>query len=352
MNNIPRQKLKEIILQYGHSLCDDPKRCGAFLLDFCGQYRKEVSVLVNALKEKVALDLLASSSNVPLEVKIAQLTKRLQDNLGLTQEAARWAVESWGVALGVISEKDLKVDSPSPPHHVASKKRREKVNHAPVTLSPPSPPPPQTFSPPQAPQKKSDSRWTTLAWFLGASTALIAIAAIIPRLSPQEEVITPTPAPIPTPTRPIIPTPTPVPIPTRPIIPIPTLTSFDADSARRLAQTYLNAKPALFAPPFDRNLLASVTTGRRYGKAIDSMDWLRSSGAYYRYKTSEVLRVRNFSGSGSQPTIEVLVSEDRVFYKNGKVDSSRTTFGAEQEWFIFTFQQDGGIWKVENTESS
>jgi tricorn protease-like protein len=108
MNNFPQQKLREIILQYGRSLCDDPRRCEALLRDFCGQYRQEVSVLVSALKERVAADLLASPHSVPSAILLARLTKRLQDDLGLTQEAARWAVESWALALGVISEVNLR----------------------------------------------------------------------------------------------------------------------------------------------------------------------------------------------------------------------------------------------------
>ena len=104
MKDFPRQKLREIILQYGRSLCDEPRRCEAFLQDFCGQYRKEVSVLVIALKERVPNELLASQSSTPPVVLLARLTKRLQDNVSLTEDSARWAVESWGLALGVISE--------------------------------------------------------------------------------------------------------------------------------------------------------------------------------------------------------------------------------------------------------
>lgn len=131
----------------------------------------------------------------------------------------------------------------------------------------------------------------------------------------------------------------------------PPQSSFDADSASRVAQKYLNAKYAVFAPPFDEDLLASVATGRRYNKAIDSIKWLKENNAHYVYKTSEVLTHTNFKDLGSHPTIKVLVSEDRVFFKNGEVDSSNnTTSGAESKWFIFTFQQDRGTWKVENTE--
>lgn len=45
MNNLPGQKLQEIVTQYGHLVYHDPKLCKALLKDFCGQYRKEIAVL-------------------------------------------------------------------------------------------------------------------------------------------------------------------------------------------------------------------------------------------------------------------------------------------------------------------
>jgi hypothetical protein len=114
MNDLPKQKLREIILQYGRSVCDDSQRCEALLRDYCGQYRGEISVLVNALKEKVAADLLSSQNTVPLEVLLARLTQRLQDNLYLEKEAARWAVESWALALGVTANPESKISQSTP----------------------------------------------------------------------------------------------------------------------------------------------------------------------------------------------------------------------------------------------
>ncbi len=104
MNDIPRQKLCEIIAQYGHSLGDDPRRTEALLRDFCSEYKREIFVLVSALREQVADDLLASQDSMPYEVLLAQLTRRLQDNLALAEDAARWAVESWALALEVIEQ--------------------------------------------------------------------------------------------------------------------------------------------------------------------------------------------------------------------------------------------------------
>ena len=56
MHELPRQKLKLIIAKYGVALHEDSKRCEAFLRDFCGQCRKEISLLINAQKKKFQLN--------------------------------------------------------------------------------------------------------------------------------------------------------------------------------------------------------------------------------------------------------------------------------------------------------
>ena len=106
MNYLPRQQLYKLVATYGRSLCDDPRRCEALLKDTCGQYRPEIAVLVGALREGVAADMLASQNSVPQTVLLARLTKRLHDNQALTEDAAKWGVESWALALGLISAPD------------------------------------------------------------------------------------------------------------------------------------------------------------------------------------------------------------------------------------------------------
>jgi hypothetical protein len=78
MHDAPRQKLRELIIEYGRSLCDDPRRCEAFLKDYCGQYKQEIFVLVSALKNRVADDLLKTSASVPQSILLARLNKRLE----------------------------------------------------------------------------------------------------------------------------------------------------------------------------------------------------------------------------------------------------------------------------------
>src|SRR5215813_4768503 len=107
MEDEPRQKLGELIAAYGRALVDNPGRCEGLLRDVCSTYRREIAVLVSALKEGVAAELRTASVGVPTRVVLARLTQRLQDNLGLTAEAARWAVESWALALGALSSQEL-----------------------------------------------------------------------------------------------------------------------------------------------------------------------------------------------------------------------------------------------------
>ena len=144
MNDLPRQKLRELITQYGRSLCDDPRRCEALLKDYCGQHKREIFVLVNALKSRVAEDLIKTSAGVPLALVMGRLNQRLEDELGLAENAARWAVESWAWALGVsVASVERHRPAPEPP----------RVEHRLKEVEPPYPPvaPPAPSSPPLKP---------------------------------------------------------------------------------------------------------------------------------------------------------------------------------------------------------
>jgi hypothetical protein len=107
MNDEPRRTLRELIARHGPGLCSDARRCEGLLRDLCGGHRREVNTLVGALRERVPLDLLASRNSVPTGLLLSRLAKRLEDQLALTADASRWAVDSWALALGVVSEVEL-----------------------------------------------------------------------------------------------------------------------------------------------------------------------------------------------------------------------------------------------------
>ncbi len=100
MNDLARRKLSELIAQYGSALGDDPRQLRALLSDLCPGCKREVHVLVAAAEQRVPAELLNAAGS-PYEVTAGRLARRLTSDLALTEEAARWAVESWAVALGI-----------------------------------------------------------------------------------------------------------------------------------------------------------------------------------------------------------------------------------------------------------
>jgi hypothetical protein len=155
MNDLPRHTLARIISENGRAICDTPKRVEALLRDLCGAHRREINIITGALEERVAADLMSAGNSVPREVLLARLAARLRDNLAYTPEAARWGVETWAFALGILSEAELQ--------------ERARTNSAEADGSDVSPPvrapkPTATGVSSSSPQKESQSpRGTTYA---------------------------------------------------------------------------------------------------------------------------------------------------------------------------------------------
>lgn len=105
MNDLVKKKLVEIVLKHGRKPLSDPRLCESLLKDYCGQYKKEIFVLVCAVREQVASDLLTSQGSMPREMLYSLLIKRLQNNLALTEEASKWAVETWSLALAELPDE-------------------------------------------------------------------------------------------------------------------------------------------------------------------------------------------------------------------------------------------------------
>ncbi|MBN1261205.1 MAG: WD40 repeat domain-containing protein, partial [Anaerolineae bacterium] len=103
MNNNIQKTLKQIVERYGPDAYATPQRCEALLRDLAGKHKREIFVLVSALEEGVVNDLQTQHSQVPIDVTVARAAAKLQAALALTEDAARWAVETWAFALGLLS---------------------------------------------------------------------------------------------------------------------------------------------------------------------------------------------------------------------------------------------------------
>jgi ARC6-like, IMS domain len=116
--------------------------------------------------------------------------------------------------------------------------------------------------------------------------------------------------------------------------------------ASDLIGRWLDAKQKIFAPPFDRQLLAKMTTGILYGDTIKAIDYLTSTNSHYRYGVQKVESVERFAASGNKATIEVRVTEDATVYRNGKVDSSSFNTKVVR----YTLEYWDGIWKIADSQ--
>jgi len=193
---------------------------------------------VAAAEEGVARELLSSSSGLPEEVLLERLSQRLHANRGVSSDLARWSVESWAIALGVVAGGStlatFKMDgliplidlagadggiSAAELEHLILEAKTRGVSEADaraylsnyatsrgwqvgaVPQTPPSPAPqPQAFSPPgpAIPQPAPDRtfRWIAVSVIGLAAIVLIVLVA---RVTEQPQLPPPATAPIPAP---------------------------------------------------------------------------------------------------------------------------------------------------------
>lgn len=106
MNNLPRQKLLEIVLRHGREIVGEPRRCEGLMRDHFPAHRREIAVLTSALEARIPADLLAAGKT-PRHALLARLAARLHDDLAMEERAARWTVHTWALALAVITPDEL-----------------------------------------------------------------------------------------------------------------------------------------------------------------------------------------------------------------------------------------------------
>jgi hypothetical protein len=104
MNNEARKLLQQIINAHGQELIRNPQRLNALFRDYAqGDYKREIFLCVQAVREGVVYEL-QNSSHLPLNILTVRMVKQLCDDCGIDPLAASWTVESWLLALNIITE--------------------------------------------------------------------------------------------------------------------------------------------------------------------------------------------------------------------------------------------------------
>ena len=114
--NVPRQ-LGEILIKHGRSPLTDAKLCENLLKDYCPEHKEEIALLALAVKERIASDLFVSQDGLDRALLRALLVKRLRKARSLNEGDARWAVESWALAIRALmraKSSTIDLDRPQP----------------------------------------------------------------------------------------------------------------------------------------------------------------------------------------------------------------------------------------------
>jgi len=102
MSTTPRDVLVELVARHGEPLLASPLRTEGLLKDYCGEFRREIFVLVSCLRVGV-VEQLRRQGGPSVKLICARLALKLEQNLAISSDIAKWAVESWAVALGLLS---------------------------------------------------------------------------------------------------------------------------------------------------------------------------------------------------------------------------------------------------------
>ena len=98
--------LKLLVDQYGATLMGEPGRLRGLLQDECPRAKREISVLLQALEERVPQDLLRVQSGEPIRSLAPRLARRLGEEKAMSADASHWAVQTWAQGLGLVAPAD------------------------------------------------------------------------------------------------------------------------------------------------------------------------------------------------------------------------------------------------------
>ena len=109
-----REELRKIIKIHGEEICNDSKKCKAFLADLCSNQKREINILLSAVQERIPYELTRNTS-VSFELLRPRLVKTLEESTGLSEENSAWAIDTWAFALGFATFSQTVADNKEKP---------------------------------------------------------------------------------------------------------------------------------------------------------------------------------------------------------------------------------------------
>ncbi|HTS29256.1 MAG TPA: hypothetical protein VMH81_25460 [Bryobacteraceae bacterium] len=212
LSDTPRQKLAAMIALDGIKVASDAKLCEALLRDYCGEYRLEIAALSAAVRWGIPKSL-QDPGHVPPATLRASLARRLQENHGLAEETAFWAVDAWasvlanqaGISGSDAARAELAAETyetrsmPASPAPVQSPYQPPSPALPPLPQAPSgpqaTPPPKPAYQPPPLPGSTYQPASPALPPLPVAPSGPQAAPPPRPPMQPQSPVLPPLPKP-------------------------------------------------------------------------------------------------------------------------------------------------------------
>lgn len=99
MNDEARHHLRKVLKQYGPSVCNTPRSFEMMLRSACMDCPNEIKALMQVLERGMVTDLTKMHDIESWEIVATPMVNQLTEQAGMNPEDARWAVDSWGIAL-------------------------------------------------------------------------------------------------------------------------------------------------------------------------------------------------------------------------------------------------------------
>lgn len=128
----------------------------------------------------------------------------------------------------------------------------------------------------------------------------------------------------------------------------PTTPAITQQEAINIVYVWLQAKQRIFSPPFDRQLVADLTTGERYAKTIEAIEELQKNNAYYKFAQPKIEATGEFySPDKNQILIGLRITEDYTYYVNDQLDPSGSR--VDTQVYSLLIKLEDGHWKIAKT---
>lgn len=95
------EALKGLIDRHGVDIVGHAGRLRGLLQDECPTAKREISVLLQALEQRIPQDLLRVQSGEPIRSLSPRLSRRLVEEKAMSEPASQWAVQTWAHGLGL-----------------------------------------------------------------------------------------------------------------------------------------------------------------------------------------------------------------------------------------------------------